>query len=653
MNHQLYIDYYLQAQKLGRKEQRQRVQIGQYPYLQALDELLAEGMSAGEVDLGLLEIPAEKIVGTRTSGRTNAFAANFMPLLAEESEFAQKWCKLCEAHLSDEGIRDAVSCYEYMGRFYIQEGNKRVSVLKFFGATAIPAHVIRILPADKTTPEGRAYAEFLSYYPQTQLYEVYFSRSGSFPKLQAALGYESEHVWTRDERRRFLSGFFYFQRAFRKLGGISLQATASDALLEWLKLYSFDSLLTLSDAHLTKSLEAIWADVKSIGHDHVIELSTNTGAEERGFISRRTLSMMPSYFNAAFIHELHCKDSNWIKAHELGSRKLEEVMGERVTVQRYFGVGSGEAAERAMEEAIEKGAEVIFATTAPLIGACRRVAARHPETKILNCSVSMPYADVRTYYSRIYEGKFISGAIAGAMSRSGRVGYIASYPIFGVPAGINAFALGLQLTAPEARVELKWACVNRDSVSELRERQVDVISTLDIPLPGWTQGRWGTFRLLPDGSSQVLASPYWDWGAFYIHIARSILNGDWDVPFYSKREHRAVNYWWGMASGVIGVEWTDALPLGTRILAETLKRGIIDGSLDPFLRPVRSQDGTLRTDGSAALTGEELLHMDWLCENVDGGIPAFEELNEKGKGIVRLQGIYRDSIPPQKEGVLL
>jgi len=125
------------------------------------------------------------------------------------------------------------------------------------------------------------------------------------------------------------------------------------------------------------------------------------------------------------------------------------------------------------------------------------------------------------------------------------------------------------------------------------------------------------------------------------------------VPFYSKREHRAVNYWWGMASGVIGVEWTDALPLGTRILAETLKRGIIDGSLDPFLRPVRSQDGTLRTDGSAPLSPETLLHMDWLAENVDGAIPGFEELSEKGKGIVRLQGIYRDEIPPEKEGVLL
>lgn len=100
----------------------------------------------------------EKIVGTRARGRTNAFAADFMPLLPENSEFARKWYALCEAHLSDEGLRDPVSCYEYMGRFYVREGNKRVSILKYFGATAIPAFVTRILPADKSTPEGQAYA---------------------------------------------------------------------------------------------------------------------------------------------------------------------------------------------------------------------------------------------------------------------------------------------------------------------------------------------------------------------------------------------------------------------------------------------------------------------------------------------------------------
>ena len=80
-----------------------------------------------------------------------------------------------------------------------------------------------------------------------------------------------------------------------------------------------------------------------------------------------------------------------------------------------------------MEEAIAEGAQVLFATTPPLIAACRKIAARHPGIRILNCSVSMPYTGVRTYYSRIYEGKFITGAIAGAMAQNDRVGYVASY----------------------------------------------------------------------------------------------------------------------------------------------------------------------------------------------------------------------------------
>ena len=131
-------------------------------YLQVLDEILPAYMTAGEVNLGLIDIPIDKIVGTKTKGRTHAFAANFMPLLSEDSEFGLKWRNLCNAHLSDADIRDPISCYEFLGRFYVQEGNKRVSVLKYFGATSIPGNVIRILPLESTSKEVRAYREFLT-----------------------------------------------------------------------------------------------------------------------------------------------------------------------------------------------------------------------------------------------------------------------------------------------------------------------------------------------------------------------------------------------------------------------------------------------------------------------------------------------------------
>lgn len=653
MNLQLEsLDHYEKAWKQGQRSHRKSIHQGTYPYLQALDDLLDRTPVAGQVDLGVIEIPTDKIAGTKTAGRINSFSADFMPLLNESSEFACKWRSLCEAHLGDEGIRDPIRCYEYLGRFYVQEGNKRVSVLKYFKAATIPGYVIRILPAYAPTTEIQCYYEFVHYYPLAKLYQLLFTQPGSFPKLQAALGYEADYAWTNDDRRHFFAIFFRFESVFRKLGGETLTATSADALLVWLQVYSFRMLNEMSAAELTKSIQAVWPDIKALGSGEPI--TVDTGAVDDGkFKNKRVFSMLPSYLNVAFIHELNPENSNWVKAHEQGRKYMKTVLGDQVITQAFFGVGSGEEAEMAMETAIKNGAEVIFATTAPLIAACRRTATRHPDVKILNCSISMPYTGVRTYYSRIYEGKFISGAIAGAISKSNRIGYIASYPIFGVPAGINAFALGVQMTNPQARIELKWACVPGDPLAELKEQGIDTVSTLDIPMPGWEQGDWGMFRIQPDGKTELLVSPYWDWGAFYVKLAQSILGGDWDALNTSKHGTQAVNYWWGMASGVIGIEMTKSLPAGVEVLAQMLKRDIVNGSMDPFYRQITSQDGSERNDGRSYFTPDELLRMDWLCENVDGTIPAYEELVAKAQRIVRLQGIYRDVIPPEKEGVLL
>jgi len=640
-------EHYQKALKAGRKMQKLRVHQGLNPYLEILDEILPDYHVSGQEELGVIEIPADKIVGTKTRGRSDAFASNFMPLIPEKSEFCMKWQTLCQYHLGESGIRDPIFCYEFLGRFYVQEGNKRVSVLKYFDAASIRGKVIRILPGESDRPEVAAYREFLTYYPKTRLYEVAFSKLGSFPRLQASLGYELDHVWTEDERRTFRSSFYYFNRVFEKLCEEPITATPADALLEWLKVYPFEKLKAMSNAELYRSVESIWSTIKAIGHENTLEVNTKSSATE-DFKNRRTFSLMPSYLNVAFVHELRSEDSNWVKAHDAGSRFLEDSLGDQVIIQRYAGVGTGEDAELAMEIAIKNGAEVIFTTTAPMITACRRVAARHPETKILNCSVCMPYADVRTYYSRIYEGKFISGAIAGAISKNDNIGYIASYPIFGVIAGINAFALGAQLTKPNARIHLKWACADSNPMNELVAQNIDVISTLDIPQKGWSEGQWGIIQTQDDGSNELVASPYWDWGSFYLQIAQSILGGEWETPS-GKREDRAVNYWWGIASGVVGLDFTDKLPEGTKALANILKAGIKNGTVDPFLRKVVSQEGVVHNDGTKTLSTAEILQMDWLCDNVIGTIPEFDSLSEKAKVITRLQGIYRDTIPPQKE----
>ena len=293
------------------------------------------------------------------------------------------------------------------------------------------------------------------------------------------------------------------------------------------------------------------------------------------------------------------------------------------------------------------GAQVIFATAPPLMPACRRIAARHPEVKVLNCSVAMPYPGVRTYYSRVYEAKFVTGAIAGAYTKNDMIGYVASSPTYGVPASINAFALGAQLTNPRARVRLVWSAVSEDPISELKDMGVDVISNRDVATPNTPQGDRGLSLVLPGGGLKPLASPYWDWGNFYIRLLSSILNGGWDGLNY-RDGGKAVNYWWGMASGAVGLELADDLDGGVRSLANILCRGLIDGTLTVFHRRYRSQDGKVVSDGNHWLSPEDVLHMDYLLDSVDGSIPGFDELLPMARSMVRLQGVYRDSLPPER-----
>ena len=124
------MEEYDKAYKLGKKEYQTRLLNGQLPTLEVLDEILPENANFAEVPLGVVQIPMRQIVGTKTAGRSTAFAANFMPILGSSTEFAAKWQNLSEIQ-ENEGFRDPVKAYEYMNRFYIQEGNKRVSVMKY------------------------------------------------------------------------------------------------------------------------------------------------------------------------------------------------------------------------------------------------------------------------------------------------------------------------------------------------------------------------------------------------------------------------------------------------------------------------------------------------------------------------------------------
>ena len=642
---QVAIEEYDLALKAGQREARELTAAGKNPNPAVLDEILPEGTLDAAQDVGLLEIPAHRIVGVKSAGRITAFTASFKPLLDRNSEFAFKWITLCEAHLGDTGIRDPIECFEYLGDFYVQEGNKRVSVLRHFGAPRIPGNVRRIVPPMSEEPRIKAYYEFLEFYKGSRLYEVQFRRPGDYAKLLKALGKQPEERWTEDERRTFRAYFQYFREAFGKQDLRDRDVLPEEALLLWLELYPYADLGRLSTAELRKSLSELWKDVVSATSESV---KVETKAEEPPAAGLLTRITSPDHLKVAFVHQLSPGTSPWVTGHEEGRKYLEAVMGDKVTVRSYFDANTEEASRQKIEEAVADGAQVVFTTAPPLIRATLKAAVEHPRIFFFNCSVDKPYTSVKTYYGRIYEAKYIAGAIAGAMANDDRIGYIASYPNFGVPASINAFALGAQLTNPRAQIELRWSCVAGTPQADFLADGIRVVSNRDAP----SQSKmyldfcsYGTYLMDGRGDMIPLGSPVWLWGKFYEYVVRGILSGGWK----NEKGGAALNYWLGMDSGVIDISLSDKLPEGIRRLAWLLRRGLIEGSLDPFARRIVAQDGTVKSDGTHRFTPEELLKMDWLCDNVLGSIPAFEDVLPISQPLVRELGLYRDSIPAEKE----
>ena len=649
MSRQEAVAEYIRAQKMAQKEYRERIAAGKNPYPAVLDEILPDGVTPDTVkDIGVVEIPAERIVGVKSAGRIAAFTASFLPLLDENTEFGMKWAALCEAHLGDAGIQEPIVCFEYLGNFYVQEGNKRTSVLRYFGSPRIPGYVQRIVPPLSDDPRIKAYHEFIDFHRNTKIYNVQFTQPGNYAKLLAALGKEPGEQWSERERLTFSSYFTYFRDAYSSVVGDQPAMKPEDALLIWLNLYPYTDLGKLSTADLKKTVQGLKDDFAVLAQADPVAVKTAPAAAAKGNIIERIISPNPDHVTVAFVHQRDINSSMWTRAHDEGRQYLEQVLGSQVTTLSYFNADSPAESEAILERAVAAGADVIFTTTPQLCRLSLKIAVKYPRVRVLNCSVNVPYPSIRTYYNRIYEGKFITGAIAGAMATNNRIGYVGSSPIFGVPASINAFALGAQLTNPRAKIELRWSCQAGDSVAAFIGEGLSVISNRDIPTQDgrhMLQGDYGTYLVEDSGSLVPLGSPIWVWGRFYENVIRSILSGAWN----NEKTERAVNYWWGMDSGVIDVKLSDRLPDGVRCMADILRDGLRRGIIDPFARPITAQDGTVKNDGSRTFTPDELLHMDWLCSNVEGVIPSFDEIEPFAQPIVRELGIYRDKLPAQKE----
>ena len=185
----------------------------------------------------------------------------------------------------EEGIRDPVLVYEYMRKFYVQEGNKRVSVSKYVGAATILAEVWRVMPKHADDKEHRLYEEFLKFFEVAPVYEIEFSREGSYRKLTDLLGQDLEHAWTSQMIRDLKHMYTMFSRAFYSRGGWKLNITCGDAFLTYLSIYGEDSHFPNTPAQIDRRLEKVWNEIILAEHGDEIDVVEKPEAQEQSLLS--------------------------------------------------------------------------------------------------------------------------------------------------------------------------------------------------------------------------------------------------------------------------------------------------------------------------------------------------------------------------------
>ena len=627
------LDNYLEAKKLGDRAYRNALLFRQSPYLESLDDFLKNEDIQGENRLGTLEIPVKDIAGTKTKARQQSFAKNFMPILGANTEFASKWAALYDS-VQEEGVREPILVYEYMYKFYVQEGNKRVSVSRFNGAVSIPATVIRILPKRTEEKENKLYYEFVEFYKCSGLYSIRFSEMGAYDRFSQFLGMKSGEIWPSELCTDVRSAYSRFSELYFTMGGKKLGNTGGDAFFLYINFYGLESILENSTEEIKEKLEKLWNEYKKSAGEVVLVQNPEEMKKTSGFFdffSGGSSYTEKSALKIAFLYEKTIENSTWAYSHELGRNDIQEKFHHRVETRCWQGCCTGEKLQEGIREAVLWGAKVIF-TTAPFMAQeSVKAALEYPELYILNCSVNTSYNSIRTYYGRMYEAKFLMGALAASITDGNDLGYVEQFPLYGTVSNINAFAIGAQFINPWAKVHLSWSgLINANWKEEFRRKDIHTISGPEFSKPFERSREFGLYISSNGEVGFNVAAAVYNWGKYYEIIIRSILEGNYDANSLAKT-HSALNYYYGLKEGVIDVILSGNLSYSSKKLMSILEKEIEEGRLLPFSGEIHSQTEKIRAEGAESLNMEEIVDMRWLNDNVIGEIPPLEAFTKEAQ----------------------
>ena len=254
-------DQYSEAQNQAKRTVRKCAATGATVNPPILKSVLSQDQVAGELELGVVNIPVNQIVGVVSDNDRELYASDFLPLPSILSEFAVEWTQQYMAHLSDSDLAEPIRCYEYLGFFYVIDGKKRVSAAKAYGALTMKANVTRLMPIMTDDSQIRSYYEFVKAYDKTGLYQIFFSQEGKTEPFLKALGYEPDHIWNEADRFAFMFHWYPFERALQLAFDDSLNVTTADALMVLLEDHTYEELRKLPIWSLAELMQESWEDI--------------------------------------------------------------------------------------------------------------------------------------------------------------------------------------------------------------------------------------------------------------------------------------------------------------------------------------------------------------------------------------------------------
>ena len=319
-------------------------------------------------------------------------------------------------------------------------------------------------------------------------------------------------------------------------------------------------------------------------------------------------------------------DGGWTYEHDQGRLAVEEEFGDAVETVFVENVAEGPDAERVMTQMALDGADLIFTTSFGFMDPTINVAAKFPDVKFEHATGYKRADNVSTYSARFYEGRAVQGHIAGKMTESNIIGYIASFPIPEVIRGINSAYLHASKVNPDVEFKIIWVYTwfdpakEADAAKALIDQGADVVlQHTDSTAPQAAAQEAGNVMTFGQASDMAQYAPFPrvssiidNWAPYYIERTRAVMDGTWE----------SVDTWDGIPTGMVEIgEITDAVPAEVKAEAEAMIEAMRTGEYHPFTGPINKQDGTAwLAEGEVADDGT-LAGMNFYIEGVDGDIP--------------------------------